>query len=417
MTASPSATRGLVPAAPRAAAAPAPGTPLRVCLVVGYDLAETGGVKHHAVQLANALRAAGDHVTIIGPASRPITEAGMHGFRGVVKVMTRASGSSNAIGAFIQPWQVHAFFRRNAFDVVHVHEPLLPPLGYYAVWSSRNAAQVATFHAFTESPTRGMGIFGRLAALVQAPLFDLSTAVSEPAARYARSSWSWPSPIAIVPNGVPLRTFVPPSHERAPGPARLLFVGRQSDPRKGFAHLRTAFLGLRARGVAVTLDAVGDCDGAPVPVPGVTYHGSLPLSGLVERYQRCDVFVAPSTGMESFGIVLLEAMAAGRPIVCSDIEGYRNTVTSEGAWLAPPGDPRALERRLGELIARPEVWPVMGAANRRRAELFSWDRIATEMRETYVEAVARRAHPRLRDIPKSHRPALAEPLGAEPKAG
>jgi phosphatidylinositol alpha-mannosyltransferase len=366
--------------------------PLRVCQVVGYDLAETGGVKHHAVQLANALRAGGDEVTIIGPSSRPLTEPGQHGFRGVIKVASRSSGSNSAIGAFIEPWRVHAFFRRHAFDVVHVHEPLLPTLAYYALWSSRRAAHVATFHSFTETPSRRMVAFGRLATAVQAPQFQLSTAVSDSAARHARSAWSWPHPMTIVPNGVPVETFVPPDQQREPGPARLLFVGRLSDPRKGFAQLRAAFLGLRARGLQVTLDVVGDLDGAREPTPGLTYHGSLPLADLVERYRRCDIFVAPSTGMESFGIVLLEAMAAGRPIVCSDIEGYRGTVTAEGAWISPPGDVQGLESRLAALVLRPQLWSVMGEVNRRRAQLFAWDRIAAEMRFTYLEAVARRSH-------------------------
>jgi phosphatidyl-myo-inositol alpha-mannosyltransferase len=368
--------------------------PLRICEVVGYDLAETGGVKHHAVQLARSLRAGGDQVTVIGPSSRPLTDPDQHGFPGVLKVWSRSSGSNSALGLWIDPWRVHAFFRRNQFDVVHVHEPLLPPLAYYALSSSRAAAHVGTFHSFTETPSRRLLAFGRLASAVQAPRFQVSTAVSEAAARHARASWSWPDPLHIVPNGVPVDVFVPPAHEREPGPARLLFVGRLSDPRKGFAQIHEAFLRLRARGLRVTLDVVGDVGGgeAPPPTPGLNYLGSLPLANLVACYQRCDIFVAPSTGMESFGIVLLEAMAAGRPVVCSDIEGYRSTVTADGAWLSPPGDAAALESRLAALVARPDLWPVMGEANRRRAQQFAWDTVAADTRSIYVEAVARRAH-------------------------
>jgi phosphatidyl-myo-inositol alpha-mannosyltransferase len=368
--------------------------PLRICQVVGYDLAEMGGVKHHAVQLARALRAGGDQVTVIGPSSRPLTDPEQHGFPGVVKVGSRSSGSKSAIGMFIDPSRVHAFFRRNQFDVVHVHEPLLPPLAYYALWFSRSAAHVGTFHSFTEAPSRRLLTFGRLASVVQAPRFQVSTAVSGAAARHARTSWSWPNPLDIVPNGVPVELFVPPNRAREPGPTRLLFVGRLSDPRKGFAQIREAFLGLRARGVPVTLDVVGDAGAgqAPLPAPGLNYLGSLPLANLVERYQQSDIFVAPSTGMESFGIVLLEAMAAGRPVVCSDIEGYRSTVTADGAWLSPPGDAGALERRVAALIARPDLWPGMGDANRRRARQFAWETVAGDMRSAYLEAVARRAH-------------------------
>jgi phosphatidyl-myo-inositol alpha-mannosyltransferase len=376
--------------------------PLRICQVVGYDLSETGGVKHHAVQLARALRAGGDQVTVIGPSSRPLGDPDQYGFPGVVKVGSRSSGSNSAIGMFIDPWRVRAFFRRNQFDVVHVHEPLLPPLAYYTLWSSRSAAHVGTFHSFTEAPSRRLLTFGRLASAVQAPRFQVSTAVSEAAARHARTSWSWPNPIDLVPNGVPVEIFVPPNSPREPGPTRLLFVGRLSDPRKGLAQLREAFIRLRARGFRVTLDVVGDPGGgqAPLPTPGLNYLGSLPLATLIECYQRCDIFIAPSTGMESFGIVLLEAMAAGRPVVCSDIEGYRSTVTTDGAWLSPPGDVQALESRLAALVVRPDLWPVMGEANRRRAQQFAWERVAADTRSAYLEAVVRRAHRQLGRPPR-----------------
>ena len=143
--------------------------PLRVCEVVGYDLAEPGGVKHHAVQLARALRAGGDQVTVIGPSSRPSSDPDQRGFRGVVKVSSSSSGSNSSIGMFVEPWRVAAFFRRNPFDVVHVHEPLLPSLAYYATWSSPASAHVGTFHSFTEAPSRRLRTFGRVAAAVQAP--------------------------------------------------------------------------------------------------------------------------------------------------------------------------------------------------------------------------------------------------------
>jgi phosphatidylinositol alpha-mannosyltransferase len=368
--------------------------PLRICQVVGYDLAETGGVKHHAVQLARALRAGGDQVTVIGPTSRRLIDSDHRGFPGVVRVVSRSSGSNSSIGLFIDPFRIQEFFRRNPFDVVHVHEPLLPPLAYYALWSSRSAAHVGTFHAFTEAPSRRLQTLGRLVSAIQAPRFEVGTAVSEAAARHARESWSWRDPLHIVPNGVPVEVFVPPGHARDPGPTRLLFVGRVSDPRKGFAEIREAFRRLRARDLRVTLDVVGDVGGgrAPLPTPGLNYLGSVPLANLVELYQRCDIFVAPSIGMESFGIVLLEAMAAGRPVVCSDIEGYRSTVTLEGAWLTPPGNVEALENRLAALVARPDLWPAMGRANRRRAEHFAWEVVAADTRSAYLEAVSRSAY-------------------------
>jgi len=134
------------------------------------------------------------------------------------------------------------------------------------------------------------------------------------------------------------------------------------DPRKGLRHLLVAYDQLRARGVAATLDIVGELGGATPPSPrhGLTYHGPLHLADLLAHYRACDVFVAPSTGQESFGIVLLEAMACGRPVVCSDIEGYRRTVDPQGALLLPPGDADALAQGLAELAGQPARRQRMG---------------------------------------------------------
>src|SRR5262249_47997027 len=122
------------------------------------------------------------------------------------------------------------------------------------------------------------------------------------------------------------------------GPLRLLFVGNWRDPRKGLPVLLDAYRRLLAAGERVTLDVVGQ--GTPDErhaLPGVTLQGSIGIEHLLaDRYRACDVFVSPATGQESFGIVLLEAMACGRPVVCSDIRGYRDVVDAEGARLVPP---------------------------------------------------------------------------------
>src|SRR4249920_2607480 len=108
---------------------PANHEPLRVCMMVTYDLASPcGGVKHHAQQLAAALRRRGDDVTLVGPASAPIKDAHTHTFGGVMNI--RGNGSDNMLGIFVRPWQVAKFFRNHTFDVIHVHEPLQPSLSY-----------------------------------------------------------------------------------------------------------------------------------------------------------------------------------------------------------------------------------------------------------------------------------------------
>lgn len=362
--------------------------PLRVAVVVPYDVAEEGGVKRHAFHVAEALRRGGDEVTVVGPLSRGEAGAGFHGFGGVVNVP--ANGADNRMALLTWPLSVRRFFRDRDFDVVHVHEPLVPLLPYYAVWFSPRAAHVCTFHMYAEHERRTARALRHVAGGLLLRRFHRAIAVSAPAAEFAAGAW--PAPMALIPNGVPIATFTPPaagSDLPARGaPLRLLFVGHGRDRRKGLRHLLEALDRLRASGLAVCLDVIG-AGGPAVPRPGVTYHGPVASEErLAEHYRRCDVFVAPSTGRESFGIVLLEAMASGRPLVCSDIPGYRQLVGGAGARLVPPGRPEALAAAIAELAREPELRRRMGASNRACAEAYDWGRVAARVRDEYVAALA-----------------------------
>jgi phosphatidylinositol alpha-mannosyltransferase len=407
--------------------------------VVPYDLAERGGVKHHAHDLAAALRAGGDEVLIVGPSSTPIDRGTLDGSRipprrgfggqsppaphasddahtrrlgGVINV--RSNGSDNRLALLVSPLAVWRFFRRERFDVVHVHEPPVPSLPYWTAWFARHMPQVCTFHAYAEHSPPLMRVARRLWAGLQFGFFQRGIAVSQAAADYTRLTWK--RPLTIVPNGVRTDLFRPADQPRAAddGPLRLLFVGRIGDARKGFACLLAAYEALRARGVPVTLDVVGELGGAPLPAPrpGLTYHGPLPLHDLIARYRACDLFVAPSTGQESFGIVLAEAMACGRPIVCSDIDGYRRTVDERGACLVPPRDPEALAAAIARLAARPEERWRMGAINRDKARSYDWTRVAAQVREVYEAAIEDRAARGPRAVLPAAEPSVRRRIGA-----
>jgi len=370
---------------------PAPVGRLRVCMMVTYDMASPGGgVKQHALHLAASLRRLGDEVTLVGPSSVPSDEPDVHSFKGIVNIP--ANGSDNFLGLLVSPRAVRRFFRDHPFDVIHIHEPLQPALSYWSVWLTRKIPHVATFHAFSESEGTLLRWARKVFGVMMFPWIQRAIAVSEPAERYARDAWR--RDLTIIPNGVPTTIFTPPPPGELPAPGapvKLLFVGRIGDVRKGARFLFEAYAALVARKLAVTLDIVGELGQAEAPpeLPGLTYHGAVGFEQLTALYRGCDVFVAPSTGQESFGIVLLEAMASGKPVVCSDIEGYRQVATTEGSTLVAPSDAKALEDGLAKVISTDAATRRRhGELNRRHAEQFDYDRLAERVRHEYRLAIA-----------------------------
>jgi len=187
----------------------------------------------------------------------------------------------------------------------------------------------------------------------------------------------------------------------------MLFVGRIGDRRKGARYLFDAYRSLLARGLKVTLDVAGELGQAEPPpeLPGLRYHGAVNFDRLVQLYRDCDVFVAPSTGQESFGIVLLEAMSSAKPIVCSDIDGYRQVAIPDGAYLVPPTDSAALAERLAHVVQLdPAARRRLGDINRRAALRYDWDQLADRVRDEYLAAIYERA---ARRDPAAARAALA----------
>jgi phosphatidylinositol alpha-mannosyltransferase len=360
-------------------------------MMVTYDMASPGGgVKQHALHLAASLRRLGDEVMLVGPSSVPTDEPDVHSFGGIVNIP--ANGSDNNLGLLVSPRAIAKFFREHPFDVIHIHEPLQPALSYWSVWLTRRIAHVATFHAFMEEESMVLRWARRAWGAMLFPWIQRAIAVSEPAARYA--SYAWRRELPIIPNGVPTDIFTPPAAPEAHAHGarvKLLFVGRIGDARKGARFLFEAYAGLVARKLPVTLDVVGELGHADPPpeLPGLTYHGAVSFERLAELYRACDVFVAPSTGQESFGIVLLEAMASAKPLVCSDIEGYRQVATTEGSTLVTPSDAKALEDGLAKVVLTdPDTRRRHGELNRRHAEAFDYDRLAERVRHEYRLAMA-----------------------------
>jgi phosphatidylinositol alpha-mannosyltransferase len=376
---------------------------VRVCLVTPYDLSHEGGVNRHARSLAAALRAGGHHVTLVGPASGAVPE-GCEGLRGVVSVP--ANGSVARIGLLVPPTRTREVIEGGRFDVVHVHEPIVPGPGRHALRQAR-CPVVATFHASAE---REPGVQQALRAVAAAGLsrVDFGIAVSRAAKRFARIIYRGRT--TVVPNGVDLSRFTfrgPAAPAERDGRAvKVLFVGRYGEPRKGFTVLLDAVALLRAQGRPVEVDVVGA--GTPGRFQrradrlGVRFLGRVPDAVLAGLYRGADVFCAPSLDGESFGMVLVEAMAAGCPVVASDLAGYAEAARG-AALLVPRGDPGVLAVALWRAGTDGALRSRLVARGRARADALCWSRIAGRVLHVYA-AAARAA------LVRAPAPAREEPV-------
>ncbi|HTN53091.1 MAG TPA: glycosyltransferase family 4 protein [Anaeromyxobacter sp.] len=368
---------------------------MRICIVTPYDLSHDGGVNRHARSLAAALAGLGEEARVVGPASGKVPE-GCDGLPGVVPV--RANGSVARIGLLVQPRATRAYLEAHAFDLVHVHEPIVPGPGRHALRLARGPV-VATFHANAEKELRLQKVIRRFVAGGMSRI-AFGIAVSRQAKRFSRTIYRGRT--AVIPNGVDLSRFAglssAPAEPRPHQPLRVLFVGRFGEPRKGFSALLDAVALLRAQGRPVAVDVVGA--GPTQRFAGraaaleVTFHGRLSDQALAERYRGADVFCAPSLGGESFGMVLVEAMAAGCPVVASDLPGYAEAARG-AALLAPAGDPGSLAIALWRAGQDAELRGRLVQRGRARAEALCWSRIAARVLLIYRSALAAQRAPAL----------------------
>jgi phosphatidylinositol alpha-mannosyltransferase len=278
------------------------------------------------------------------------------------------------------------------FDVVHVHEPFMPML-CLSVLREANVPLVGTFHACNESAL-GYRLF-RPMLLRYAERLTCCIAVSEAARRTAARHFD--VGFSVIPNGVDVERFslAEPAPELSDGRTNLLFVGRM-EPRKGAKHLFRALPAVLEEVPDLRLTVVG---GGPflkyyrsfVPAEcrgSVRFEGFVSSERLASHYASADIYCSPAVGGESFGIVLLEAMAGGAAIVASDISGYRDVVEhGRTGLLVSPGDPDDIARAIVRLARDSELRSALVANAREAVMRYSWDRVTREIVEVYEEAI------------------------------
>jgi phosphatidyl-myo-inositol alpha-mannosyltransferase len=358
---------------------------LRVALVCPYSWSVPGGVQTHITGLARALRSRGHDVEILAPADGPVEQQGFLPLGGTIGFRDNGAITRVALSPAALARTARAV-RTRGYDLVHLHEPMLPHACFTALQSAR-VPVVGTFHMLNVSE-RWYRLFGPVVRRAARRL-HARIAVSEAAREFV--SRSLPGDYRLIPNGIDVSDYAASTNGTG---GRVLFVGRP-EPRKGLPVLLEAFgllpgnPELELVGVSPT-DLSGLANGAPRrALERVHAHGLVPDAMRRELLCRADVLCAPSLAGESFGLVVLEGMAAGLPVVASAIPGYRDLLPPEAGTLVPPGDARALAAALERLLADAGLRRRLGENGRWAAARYDWSVVAEEIVSVYELALAR----------------------------
>ncbi|NLT42861.1 MAG: glycosyltransferase family 4 protein [Anaerolineae bacterium] len=367
----------------------------RIALVAPYDYAYRGGVNTHINSLARTYEEFGLYVRVIAACSETDNPPELLINASASTLPFQYSGSTAYVSLSARAYgRIRDVLKREAFDVVHLHEPLTPAIPFLALLHSQ-VLNVGTFHSYRDSR---FSLYQAARALK--PLMDKldgRVAVSPAAKEYV--SRYFPGDYVVIPNGINYEYLsapgVPPIQRFSDGRPSILFVGRL-DKRKGFKYLMEAFETVKRAVPEVRLIAVGGFTAeeakefaefaAEHRLPDVHLVGRVSDDDLRSFYHTCDVVCVPSTGFESFGYILIEGMAAGKPVVASDIAGYRFVLQHERqGLLVPPKSPSAIAESLIRLLRHPGERRAMGRAGRQRAAEFAWTRVARTLLDYYEE--------------------------------
>ena len=368
---------------------------MKVGLVSPYDFASPGGVNDHVRHLAIQLQQLGHETRIFAPSSRADVDFDSARFYRIGTPIAIPVNDSVAriTLSFHLANQVAAIVADEGFDVLHFHEPLMPALPITMLRMS-NTANVGTFHAFARS---NVGYFyGR--PLLQPYLEHLhrAIAVSEPARAFVQRYFP-AFPMRVIPNGVDVSVYRPglaPIRHLRDECLNVLFVGRL-EKRKGLGDLLRAYRAMSMRIPQTRLIIVGD---GPLRgrvesyvarhrLPNVVVAGYVPDSVKPRYYNSADIFCAPATGAESFGIVLLEALASGLPVVATEVPGYMSVLESgRDSVTVQPKNWRELAASLVILARDAELRRRLSDYAIQKARRYSWELVASEVIEVYQEA-------------------------------
>jgi phosphatidyl-myo-inositol alpha-mannosyltransferase len=371
---------------------------MKIALVSPYDYSHPGGVVNHIRALDIEFTRRGHDVRMIAPASEPVNDADGRFIRIGTPVPVPVSGSIGRISLSVHlAPRIKETLEKEKFDIIHLHEPFCPML-CSAMLRFSHSVNVGTFHAAKGRPgydwgkpittyllkRRNRKLHGRIAVSEVAEAF---------ASRHVAGDYT------IIPNGVSLERFNPdvlPLNKYQDGKLNILFVGR-IEARKGLKYLIRAYARLKGNNPQIRLLIVGpgirlrhkyEAMIAEKGIKDIVFVGPVTNEELPHYYATADIFCAPAIGRESFGMILLEAMASGRAVVASNIEGYNSVITNgiEGL-LVPPRDDIAIAQALQNLVSDATLRKKLGARGMVTACRYDWSIVASQVLDYYEKVL------------------------------
>lgn len=368
---------------------------MKIGVVCPYSWDVPGGVQYHVRDLANWLIAHGHDVSVLAPADddTPLPPYVVGAGRAVP---VRYNGSVARLNfGFLSAARVRRWIHDGGFDVLHIHEPATPSLSLLACWAASGPV-VATFH--TSNP--------RSRAMIAAyPI--LQPALEKISARIAVSEYARRTLVehlggdaVVIPNGVEVAFFADaepePSWQGTADVPTLGFIGRIDEPRKGLPVLLDAFPRIVEAfpGARLLVAGRGDTEEAAEGLPDavrdqVTFLGMVSDADKARLLRSVDVYVAPNTGGESFGIILVEAMSAGAPVLASDLDAFRQVLDGGRAGeLFPVEDSAALADAAVGLLRDPERRTGLRETGLRHVRRYDWETVGADILGVYETVTA-----------------------------
>ncbi|MDN4472761.1 glycosyltransferase family 4 protein [Demequina zhanjiangensis] len=367
---------------------------MRIGIVCPYSLDRPGGVQLHVMDLAQALLARGHFVSVLAPAA-PNTPVPGYVMSTGRSIPIPYNGSTARLSfGLLTASRVRKWLREGDFDVVHLHEPGAPSISVIAMWA-RLGPTVATFH--TSNDDSALMRIGKPFIKPGYEELDARIAVSPSAARTVFEHLRVEA-THIIPNGVDTSTYVAAvAREQwrgTPEAPTVGILGRMDEPRKGLDDFLAAIPGVRDKVPGTRFLVAGrysDRTAERIRKAGAVSIGPLDEKDKERFMSSLDVYVAPNTGGESFGIVLVEAMAAGAAVVASDLTAFRDVGTAADGNLAvrlfPVGESDGLAKELTRLLEDPALRRRLSRRGQELAGTFDWLQVVPRVEETYLDAI------------------------------